>query len=398
MRLLLLVLISAALPLAAQHLTNEQILSQLDDAAASEARWILNSWGFTEGGYGIACETTRATAAFKRLVAGKSTKAFELLAQSEHAPAVIHGLHGLSKLKAATKERLLRILPAAIMHTAYVDTTEGCISNSEIPASMILELLEGYDLKDEEILKVVFLKLLGRVIIDPWQGYWGGWFKEKLGAWPECPSPKLEQAREFTEILSIEDNDERHKRVRELCSVTDKPILRQLCLEFSMVDEVALIDGVWSRELTDSMILDVLILSIKCEKAPKLATKRFIDDDLFEDMSPFTCFHQLTAGDWEWLLKHDSKQVAGAARILQSNIVSGWRIDAKPGNKTDSQLWFQFCLHYAAGGNKRARHAVIRELTTSGQSGLNSWVKRLQLDSSVFAFKSPVHRFAVLIS
>ena len=34
----------------------------------------------------------------------------------------------------------------------------------------------------------------------------------------------------------------------------------------------------------------------------------------------------------------------------------------------------------------------------SGQSGLNSWVKRLQLDSSVFAFKSPVHRFAVLIS
>lgn len=347
-----------AISLSAQRLTNEQVLNQLDDAIASEARWVFTAKEFTVDGAGIISEKTRASVAYKRLLAEKSTKAFELLAQSEVATASVYGLHGLAKLGAATSKRLLQMLSACEIWVGDVLAIDGCFGFEESPTGIYFGLLADCKLEDTSAIEESWQRCLQKMISDGSYSDLAGSYSKVLGRLPEGDTVNRQQAREFALLSLIEDEEERCNKILNLAKTDTKPVLRRLCLAVLTPETKGLIEGIWSRELSDDDIFNLKILAAKVDRIRKQVLNGSYNE-LFYYGDPYTKLHQLTEKDWQWLEAHGNQDVSGAGKILHQNIITGWQIDSTPSDKVDIQLWLQLCMRHAQDEDSSLRERAI---------------------------------------
>lgn len=363
MRYLAILIAILATPLFARQLSDTAVLAKLDDATASEVRWILETDFFTENGSGIAPTPNRSSIAYKRLLEAGSVDTFDLLVKAESVPAICYGICGVAELGPS---RLDDLLPLLVTDDRVIAASETDIMGSTTPADKLMEKIaaqvryheRAYDAAKIQQAWRTWLENIGRGNLNG--PHLIRKFEELLGELPDADTELEVHALEYLRMYAA---DEGWVPMRSYCHEEATSVVRDLCIQSLYAEEAPLIESIWSRTLDDK---DVLNLEITASFWTR-AAREWSDIDC-EDREGFfeSEFWQLTQRDWHWLATHEEGRVRDAAHVLRRNPIAGWRADEPAPEGDPRPTWLMSCL-YASGGEvspspRRARLTLLKAL------------------------------------
>lgn len=328
-------------PLAAnERLTDEQILAKLDEATASEARWILRADFFATGAIGIDGHDTRGCIAYQRLLRTRDPGVFALLSRSNNDAAVCFGIEGVAELAPQTLSDLLAHVIGCV---DVVPTGSGSIYGETGAASRLLHLITEHGAPEDKRAIVdackVFLAGLETQparITDHWIA---GGFKELLGA--ECITGPTSAYLQ----VNHEDWNEGLRRLAK----TDKEASGRLALQRLAADERVVtksdtVERVWLETLEGDD--DILDLQIHAEYWDRVVSGLNRVGSLSIGKAIYNCPWHGT--NWEWLEKHENQSVRSAAARLKNNPIAGWKGGADIPEDPTARRHAKLCTLYTA--------------------------------------------------
>ncbi|MCA8945400.1 MAG: hypothetical protein KDB29_04175 [Planctomycetes bacterium] len=334
--------------------TDSEILRAMDDATASEARWVLTANFGATGAIGFFGEYTRAGLAYRRLLRLGEETNFWQLAESNNDVCVYFAIQGLAKLAPA---RLPGLLSQLVLRRGKFERGSGCIVSTTCIAREVLDAV--LKLKPERKLVIEALQRFASGL-DEAGGSWADAaivrnFKEWLGDLPVMqPAPKS-----WPYIVALQDKSTT-PALRKLITAGAEATAGRLALDFLACGETPntetdLLTQVSSHKLeSEDAIVDLQIHThywLRCEKA--LST--LLSDSKARVTLADCPWHSVTVNDWKWLLKHEDQRVRQSAASLQSNLITGWRLEPDlEGDPIKRKIWLLFCLQHALGGDELA--------------------------------------------
>jgi len=371
MRVIAALLLLACLPAlsAATRLSDADVLGRLDEAAASEARWILRARLFATGAVGIGGGATRAGIAYQRLLRGGEVSVFETLALSSNDVAVCFAIEGIAELAPV---RLPALLADVILRRDAVEEASGCIGGTTCAFSELASaILRHGGVKERLVFEAAwlsFLEVLGvseAQCTDPWVVRST---RELLGS---VPMSNPEPAALAYVLAFVQESEEGPQPLlRKLARGVDGGASARLALQWLASGKEPrvqsdLLEQVWAGELNDAEV--VLDLQITAEYWDRVARGLLPPsrDFLFADR--YDCpWHGLTETDWAWLVAHEDVRVREAGERLRANPIAGWRIDAPLPTETDARAHAVLCLLRAAttqgGAQQQRAEAALKRL------------------------------------
>ena len=232
---LCIVLLVFTAPLCATNrLSDTEILAQLDEATASEARWILAEDSFVTGVVGFVPTWTRAATAYHRLLKVGDVHLFELLTRSDNSVVVAYGIQGVAQL---APKRIARLLTELAPRREPLRQQSGCIVSSTSPIELAL-----YQLKLQNV----------RILDTELQAAWNAWLSsikasglhgEKfalqrflvlggdklLSETLKAPEPACSVAKFLNALMQ---KDELGATLELVMALESSPLSRQLALEY----------------------------------------------------------------------------------------------------------------------------------------------------------------------
>ena len=357
---------------AAGHLSNEQVLARLDEAAAAEARWILAASECSTGASGVAGHYTRAATAYVRLLRTKDHQAFELLTHSESATVACYGVAGVSEL---APQRLTDLLPHLITRREEV-RYYGTISFTTCPAGELLRSIDRMEAPPDK-----------RMIGDAWRTFLGHlettgatgldrslihYFQKLLDELTLAPAPAaLAYALALADPAEglAEGPDEWIGRLRAVATgdiqTSARLALQALAAGETPLLKTDLIGQVWARDLsTPDAVFDLRVSAEFWDRVAQGTNRPRFD----EPAEWYDCpWHSLTQRDWDWLSALDDPSVSESVKRLKANPIAGWQVDAEIPQDADARRHAVLCL-LAAGArdnglqSQRARYQLLKAL------------------------------------
>lgn len=142
-RAVLMASVSLACALCAQDgprsnapLSRQEILERVDDATASELRFVLNASFFSDDGIGFDGALTRSAIAYRRLLAMEKPEVFELLCRCTDDVPAFFGVWGLLRLDS---KRLRPLLLRLVTRREPIQTMSGCVGLKQSIAQFVLQ-------------------------------------------------------------------------------------------------------------------------------------------------------------------------------------------------------------------------------------------------------------------
>jgi hypothetical protein len=366
-------LIALLAPLAAaERLSNEQILSRLDEAAAAEARWILAAKVYSTGASGFAGEMTRGGTAYQVLLRANDHRIFELLTHSESDTAACYGVAGVAKL---APERLHELLPHLILRRETV-LYYGSVGGPTCAAEELLRLIGQTKAPvDKSAIKAAWRALLEHLETSEAQlgdGFVVRDIQKLLGSLAIEPAPtSLAYALALADPVdgSAEGWEARADRLRVVAAgdnaTSARLALQALADSISPDLETDLIEQVWARDLTlPDAAFDLRVSAEFWDRVVSGANRDPLDDSARWYNCPW---HSLTERDWNWLAAIDDPQISESVARLRANPIAGWRIDLDLPQDPDARRHAVLCLLAAVAKDeglqaRRARQQLLKVL------------------------------------
>lgn len=357
--LILLALVFAA-PLCAQRLNDKELLAKLDDASASEARWILTARVFATEGVGIAYEELRPGLAYKRLLKEGDADTFELLTRSDNDVAACFGIAGLQKL---APKRLATLLRKLILRRTPVTTRGGCFGGTTCVAAKTLETFAETPIG-------------AAVLVSAWQRL----LNELPTAGASRADPEiaatlkklLKDKFDFRNAPGVEpyinallaDDERSLPAIRTLVAKNADSIAGRLALQYLSGGERPTVETdlkkqIWRRELDDGdSAVDMLIHAEYWDRQAANLSRAF-KQGTPATLEPVCLWQSLTERDWDWLEAQFDPRVSEAAARLRANPIASWRVDQDwPRDPRQLAIWTLCCANEAS----KSERAKIRFL------------------------------------
>ncbi|MEZ5991495.1 MAG: hypothetical protein R3E76_04000 [Planctomycetota bacterium] len=326
----------------------------MDDATASEARWILTANFAATGAIGFSGEYTRAGLAYRRLLRLGEETNFWQLADSNNDVCVYFAIQGLAKLAPA---RLPGLLSQYVLRRGKFERGSGCIVSTTCIAREILDAV--LKLKPERKLVIEALRRFASGL-DEAGGSWADAaivrnFKDWLGDLPAVqPTPES-----WSYVVALQEETPT-SALRDLIAEAAEATSGRLALDFLACGdtpntETDLLAQVSSHKLeSEDAIVDLQIHTHYWLRREKALTTLLPDSKARVTLA--NClWHGVTVNDWKWLLKHQDQRVRQSAASLQSNLITSWRLEPDlEGDPIKRKIWLLFCLQHALGGDKLA--------------------------------------------
>lgn len=362
-------LIALLAPLAAaERLSNEQILSRLDEAAAAEARWILAANEYSTGASGFAGEMTRGGTAYQVLLRANDHRIFEVLTHSESDTAACYGVAGVAKL---APERLHDLLPHLILRRETV-LYYGSVGGPTCAAEELLRLIGQTKAPvDKSAIKAAWRALLEHLETSEAQlrdGFVVRDIQKLLGSLAIEPAPtSLVYALAMAD--PVDGGEAVVDRLRTVAAGDNarsaRLALQALADSTSPDLETDLIEQVWARDLTlPDAAFDLRVSAEFWDRVVSGANRDPLDDSARWYDCPW---HSLTERDWAWLAAIDDPQVRDSVARLKANPIAGWRMDVELPQNPDARRHAVLCLLATVAKDeglqaRRARQQLLKVL------------------------------------
>ena len=365
----LVLLLTALAPLSAAGLTDAEVLAKLDDASASEARWILNTDLFATGAIGFDGRMPRAAYAFERLVRQGNATVFETLTDSNNDAAAAFGIEGLQQLD---PKRLPALLEKMVLRRAPFDAASGCISSRDCLASMLIDAIEEMQ-RDRTVTGKAWLALARDIASSggsPFDEHIACTLKKWITELPAItPEPR---GWRYVQALLAPDTE---VQLRKILQEEPESVSAGLALD-NLSDRQApkvvsdVFVSIWRRRaLTNEGQVDLRIHAAYWDrKAARLVSG--MAADRWVTLCEETEWSALTTQDWEWLASSTDKYVKAAAARLRAILLTGWRLDTPlPQDALQQKIWMllavRACMHEGSLNSRRARLLVLDTLNAA---------------------------------
>ncbi|MCC6149638.1 MAG: hypothetical protein IT461_05245 [Planctomycetes bacterium] len=330
--------------------SSDEILAAVDDATASELRFILAATCFADGGVGFSGETPRSTIAFHRLLKSKCTTALEALCYSESGVAALFGFKGLAQLN---PDSLRYLLAKFAKRREPIMAMYGCINEETSLAAEVLEYALGTAARVDEHMKRGCARAWLHSVRDH------GARQSDATCARRCRSlaPELFRGSEphirYATLLAEE-------RESEMCAIVSSEVanrrLRQLCTDYLALQHCR---DSWNPARFDEDAVAWLEAGelpgkewyvIVAARAWQLwAPPRLPFDHTFQrDEDLQSKWRTLKPNQWRVLLAHRNPLVIQAAQFLKRHpIAGGGDFNDPPPDSSARKLWLMASLAHA---------------------------------------------------
>ncbi|MCA8911909.1 MAG: hypothetical protein KDB82_09405 [Planctomycetes bacterium] len=340
-------------------LTDAQVLAGMDDACASEARWILATDRLSTGPDDQGGDMPRAAYAFERLIRQGNVGDFELLAQSDNDVAVAYGINGLERL---APEKLPALLESLVLRREPFPVDGASGAGRTCVASMLLTAISELA-RNRAVIGKAWLAYLygledagGRTVDHEIVQAFAGMIE----------LPRIDPPPASWAYAQAQDAYDDETALRRLVAADVKSVAARLALDSLSDGEQPRVRpdvfaNIWRRIHLDAEGgIDMLIHARRWQRA-RSAMRSRIESGAWVELRGDCPWQTMTAPDWEWLAAEKDPNARTAAESLRGNAIAGWRLDEKPPeDRTDRKIWVLFTLRECTReGSRNAPRAKL---------------------------------------